>query len=500
MQLLVPMDVLDHHDRVVDQDTDRKDQREQRNPVQGEAPGPGGEQRDGEREHHRRADDRGFAPAQREEHQGHHRGGREQQLLDQLACLGIGCRAVVAGRTDLDLGRNDGVAQLFDASHDGVGDVDGVFAGLLGDGDRDRGKLAARPCPGAAVAGGRGGRRCRCRRGRRGSGTCRGCRRVVRPIGQAVPDQPAGRRGTVAHRRHVLQENRLAGAHADDEFAHFARVGQEAAGLHGHRAVAAQQVADRRARVRRLQRAAQVGDGDAGAGHSHRVEFDHHHPARAADRGDIASAGHALDLGLDTVGDAFEVVGAGLRIAREQREGNDGDVVDALGLDQRLEHAQATGQPVGMAADGVVQPDQRLGARHADLELHGQDRNARPRDRHHVLDPRDPGQHLFCRRGHHLLDLAHRGPREGDHHVGHGDVDLRLFLARRDHHREDAQQQGNQCQQRRDLGALEKAGDATGNAHGVGVGHDQRTCEAAWGSMATRSLADTPLSTSTRSA
>ena len=252
--------------------------------------------------------------------------------------------------------------------------------------------------------------------------------------------------------------------------------------------------------MRRLQRAAQIGNGDAGAGHPHRVEFDHHHPARSADRGDIAGAGYTFDFGLDAVGDAFEVVGAGLRIAREQGEGDDGDVVDALGLDQRLEHTQAAGQPVGVAADRVVQPDQSFGARHADLELHGQDRDARPRDRHHVLDPRDPGEHLFGRRGDHLFDLAHRGPREGDHHVGHRDVDLRLFLARRDHYRKDAQQQGNQCQQRRDLGALEEAGDATGDAHGVGVGHDQRTCEAAWGSTATRSLADTPLSTSTRSA
>ena len=39
---------------------------------------------------------------------------------------------------------------------------------------------------------------------------------------------------------------------------------------------------------------------------------------------------------------------------------------------------------------------------------------------------------------------------ERDHDVGHGHVDLRLFLAWRDQHGEKAEQQGHQGQQRRD--------------------------------------------------
>ena len=41
----VPVDVLDDDDCVIDQDADRKDQREQRDPVDREAPRPGGKQR-----------------------------------------------------------------------------------------------------------------------------------------------------------------------------------------------------------------------------------------------------------------------------------------------------------------------------------------------------------------------------------------------------------------------------------------------------------------------
>ena len=62
----VAMDVLDDDDGVVDQDADREDQREQRHAVDGEAPGPGGEQRGGQRHHDRRADDDRLAPADRD--------------------------------------------------------------------------------------------------------------------------------------------------------------------------------------------------------------------------------------------------------------------------------------------------------------------------------------------------------------------------------------------------------------------------------------------------
>jgi hypothetical protein len=90
LELLVAVDVLHHHDGVVDQDADGEDQREQRHAVEREAPGPAGEQRGRERQDHRAADDHRLAPAQRENTSSHHRRGGEGQLLDQLVGLVVG--------------------------------------------------------------------------------------------------------------------------------------------------------------------------------------------------------------------------------------------------------------------------------------------------------------------------------------------------------------------------------------------------------------------------
>ena len=73
-----------------------------------------------------------------------------------------------------------------------------------------------------------------------------------------------------------------------------------------------------------------------------------------------------------------------------------------------------------------------------------------------MLDARDLRQHLFGRPGDHLFDVAHAGARERDQHVGHRDVDLRFFFARRHAHGEGAEQEGQQGQQRRNLRVLEE--------------------------------------------
>jgi hypothetical protein len=161
------------------------------------------------------------------------------------------------------------------------------------------------------------------------------------------------------------------------------------------------------------------------------------------------------------VRDPLEVRCALLPVARVQRERDDGDVVDPLGLDNGRHHAQALGQPVLVGLQHVVQANHRLGARHADLELDGEHRHAGARHRVSVLDAGDLRQHLLGRQRDHRLDVVDRCARELDEHVGHGDVDLRLLLARGDEHREQAHQQRDQREQRRDLRVLEVARDAS---------------------------------------
>ena len=162
------------------------------------------------------------------------------------------------------------------------------------------------------------------------------------------------------------------------------------------------------------------------------------------------------------MGNALEVEGADRGVPAEQRERHDGHVIDALGLDQRIEDTQALGQPIGIGIDRVVEAHQGLGAGYSHLVLHGQDGEARPGDRHHVLDAGDLRQHLFRRRSHHLFHVPRRCAGKWNQHVRHRHVDLRLFLAWRHEDREDAQEKRGDRQQRRDLRRLEIGSDTAG--------------------------------------
>ena len=124
-----------------------------------------------------------------------------------------------------------------------------------------------------------------------------------------------------------------------------------------------------------MQGSAQVIDADAAACHALRVHLHQHRPAGATQGLHVAGAGHALDVGLHAVRHALKFISTGVRAAAVQGEGDDGYIVNALGLDQWLHHAQTFGQPVAVAAHGVVQAHQGFVVRHADLELHRQHRH-----------------------------------------------------------------------------------------------------------------------------
>ncbi len=112
----MPGDVLDHDDRVVDQNADREDQREQADAVDRVAHQPRGEhrQQDGggdDDEHHH-----AFAPADRQRDQDDDRQRGEAEMEQQLVgLLGRG-RAVVAGDRDFEAGRNDAALDDLEAA------------------------------------------------------------------------------------------------------------------------------------------------------------------------------------------------------------------------------------------------------------------------------------------------------------------------------------------------------------------------------------------------
>ncbi len=115
--------------------------------------------------------------------------------------------------------------------------------------------------------------------------------------------------------------------------------------------------------------------------------------------------------------------------------------------------------------DDIVQFDQRRNVLLAHLELHREHRHAGLRHGIDVIDAGDLRQHLLGRRGHRVRHILRRRAGIGDQHVGHGDVDLRLFLARGHQHGECAEQQRHQRQQRRHLRMQEGSGNTSGYSH-----------------------------------
>ncbi|CAM5635855.1 hypothetical protein RLIN73S_01905 [Rhodanobacter lindaniclasticus] len=370
-------------------------------------------------------------------------------------------------------GRNDHALQRVQPLADRAGDVGRVAARLL------RHRDGHRRC----IASGRAG--------------------LAR--GRAEPGVVVGQVGTRANAGHVGEEHRLAVLQADHQLRHLRRVGEEAPGGHRHVAIAAHALAGLAHRVGCLQRVRQVARRHAVGGQLRRIQLHHHGAGRCADGVDITRARHALQFGFQRVRHLGQLHRALRGIVAPQGQRHHRHVVDAHRPHQRRAHAEAGRYEALVLEHLVVQPHDRRLPRHADPELHRHHRHAGPAHRIDVLDALDPGQLLLQRKRHQVLHVAHVGAGERHHHVGHGHVDLRLFLARRDHHRDQAKQQRRDGQDRGQRRILERAGDAAGEAepwlaHGVAP----RRCAAsqraaAAGSAAMRSPSSSPASTSIRS-
>ncbi len=338
------MDVLHHHDRVVDEDADREDEGEEGHAVQREPPGPRGEERRGQREDDGAADDRRFAPTERDEHQCDDGEGCEDQLLDELTRLVLRGSAVVAGHRDLHVPGYHGVAKVFDALERRARHVDGILPGLLRDRDGDR-----RMFPGGLAI----------------------------PARDPVPDVAAGRRRSLAHRGDIGHEDRPALVHAHEQALHLPGVAQEAARLDGDRPIAGQQFASRQGDIGRHEGLAHIGHGDPQGGHPGRIDLHHDRPARPAHHRHVASAGNALEVRLDAVRDPLQIIGRTGAILGEQGQREDGDIVDSLRPDQGREHAETGRQPVRMGGERVVEAIFFFLCLVDHRDLHGDERQAR---------------------------------------------------------------------------------------------------------------------------
>ena len=421
----VPGDVLDHHDRIVDQDPDREDQREQADPVDREAHDLRSEhgQHDGGRN-----DDCGYrrlAPADREADQEDDRNGRQAQVKDQLVGLFVGGLAIVAGHRDLHAGGDQAAFQRLDPFDHAFRYGHRIGPGPLGDRQADRRghrpfalvALTARPAPRAGLVLGRG----------------------------------------LNHAGDVLEQHRRATGRTHGQLAQFLGAAQGLPGGDRNRLAAFAHGADREGPVGladRLDHAAQrhlIGRQPGRIGH---------HPQRialAADnegQPDIVDLGH---LGAQLAGQ-FEqrlVVPLPRRAGfRGQGQDHDRHVADPAHGD--LRRGNADRDPADIGPDPFVDPDRGVFRIGADQE---------PRGDHHpvvlglgidVLDPADALDDRFERLADQFDRLGRGQAGRHDRDIDHRHRDLRLFLARDgdrgdqpDDHRGEQHQRGQRRLDRR---------------------------------------------------
>ena len=141
---VMPLDVLHHHDGVVHQDADGEDEGEEGDPVQGVAGQEVDEEGEGQGHGHRDADHEAAAPAHGERDEGHHREGGEEQVLDELVRLLPGRLAVVAGDLHVHVRGKQPRPERLDLAEGALGEVGGVGARALGEGDGHRRVLDSR--------------------------------------------------------------------------------------------------------------------------------------------------------------------------------------------------------------------------------------------------------------------------------------------------------------------------------------------------------------------
>ena len=137
-------DVLHHDDRIVHQDADGEDQREEGDAVQGVAIEVEREQRERERDRNCDQHDRRLAPAKRQPDQRRDREDREQHMPQQFVAL-VGRRlAIVAGDGEVYVRWHERSLERVELRGDAAGDIGGIGPFPFGDRQRDRRLRAGR--------------------------------------------------------------------------------------------------------------------------------------------------------------------------------------------------------------------------------------------------------------------------------------------------------------------------------------------------------------------
>ena len=292
-ELVVAVDVLDDDDRVVHEDANREDEREERDPVQRVAEEIRREEREGKSRRDRDEDDDRLAAPEEERHEDHDGERREAHVEDELGRLLVRRLPVVARLRDGHVRGDDGALESREADVELLHELDGVRAGLFRDGERHGGSVVAGLREHPHVL-----------RGLLGA-VRHGCD-VAEPYGLAVHDADHGRTDVLG-------------------------APEEGADLDGDLRVAGDDAAGREAPVEAGERAVRLHERDAVRGEPVAVERDADDAALPAEDRHLRNAGMAREVGLDLVGDLPELHRG--RVLRPERVRGDRHVVDAAGRD-----------------------------------------------------------------------------------------------------------------------------------------------------------------------
>ena len=135
-----------------------------------------------------------------------------------------------------------------------------------------------------------------------------------------------------------------------------------------------------------------------------------------------------------------QIIGAALFIFSPQGQTDNWHIVNALGFNNWLPHAQMRRQPIRIGIQLVIQPDNGVSARLTYQKLHSQHCQTRPGHRIDMFHPFDFRQHLLGGTAHQSLHFPGGRTRKRDEHIGERHIDLRLFFAGRDQYRKQTHQ------------------------------------------------------------
>ena len=416
------VDIFYHHDGIIHQDTDGEDEGEEADPVDGVVPDPshedGHEQDDGNDQHDHDSRAQG---AEGPPHQEEDPAGGDEEFEDELADLVVRRGAVIAGDTDFDVVGDALALEFLHPGEDGIGHAHAVGQFLLGDGDGHRRHAIGLD----ALGGGR-----------------------TRVVGDQMPRVLR----TLGDPRHVPDIDGLTLMSAHHQAADIVHALQEGTGGDGEMGAAGLETPGEGLGIGGLDGLSHLIQADPVAGQA--LGLDVHRDLLAATTDD-EGAGRILNLldGLKHVlGQQPQLAivhvrqAVAVRVHRPEGKGHDGDIIDALALDQRLH--DPGWDLVLIGGELVVDLDQGRAHGLADIELDGDHAAVALGRGVNVLDARylahDPLQRLHGE----VTDLLGRGPGVLHHDVDHGHRDLRIFLPRRHDQAEQAHHEHGDIEER----------------------------------------------------